>query len=201
MASIFVSRYSSPIGRILAACRNERIVRIALPAEGDESFYKWLQHQFAQDTLESHEVSILEGLFRQLSEYFERRLQKFDLVLEFWGTDFQKHVWRALLNIPYGQVISYGELARRLERPPEASRAVGSANGANPLPIVVPCHRVVGHNGKLVGYGGGLETKAWLLRLEAQQELLPFGSGLSQEDQPDKADIREKLLLRSRTTD
>ena len=89
MASISVSRYSAPIGRILAACRNERIVRIALPSESDASVYKWLQHQFPQDTIESRGVSVLEGLFRQLSDYFIKRLQKFDLVLEFWGTDFQ----------------------------------------------------------------------------------------------------------------
>lgn len=199
MASVSVSRYSSPIGRILAACRNERIVRIALPSESDASVYKWLQHQFPQDTIESRGVSVLEGLFKQLSDYFIKRLQKFDLVLEFWGTDFQKLVWTALLDIPYGQVISYGELARRLGRPPEASRAVGSANGANPLPIVVPCHRVIGQNGKLVGYGGGLETKAWLLRLEAQQESLPFG--LSREDTKDKTDTPAKRLQRSRAAD
>ena len=199
MTSIFVSRYSSPIGRILAACRNERIVRIALPSESDGSVHKWLQHQFPHETVESGGVSVLEGLFRQLADYFIKRLQKFDLVLEFWGTDFQKLVWTALLDIPYGQVISYGELARRLGRSPEASRAVGSANGANPLPIVVPCHRVIGQNGKLVGYGGGLETKEWLLRLEAQQESLPFGS--SQEDTENKKDIPEKRLQRSRAAD
>jgi O-6-methylguanine DNA methyltransferase len=113
-----------------------------------------------------------------------------------FGAQISKLVWTALLDIPYGQVISYGELARRLGRHPEASRAVGSANGANPLPIVVPCHRVIGQNGKLVGYGGGLETKAWLLRLEAQQESLPFG--LSQEDTENKKDIPARGLQRSR---
>lgn len=174
ISSICASHFQLPIGRIFAACRNDRLVKIALPSEGERSFYNWIQNRFPQDKLEHRESSILQELFRKLSEYFERRLQKFDLATEFWGTDFQKQVWTVLLSIPYGHVISYGELARRLGKPPEASRAVGSANGANPLPIIVPCHRVVGHNGKLVGYGGGLETKALLLSLEAQQEPLRF---------------------------
>jgi len=198
MAPVSVSQYSSPIGRILAACRNERIVKIALPNESDGSVYTCLQRQFPQDSLENHSASILTRLFGQLSDYFERRLQKFDLPLEFFGTDFQKSVWAALLEIPYGQVISYGDLARRLKKPIQASRAIGSANGVNPLPIVVPCHRVIGHNGRLVGYGGGLETKAFLLRLEAQQEPLPFAYGSSQQDPADKADIPGKLPLRSK---
>jgi O-6-methylguanine DNA methyltransferase len=200
MASVFVSQFSSPIGRILAACRNGRVVKIALPAESDDSAYNWLHHRFPQDSLENHSASILTKLFGELSDYFDRRLQKFDSAIEFSGTNFQKRVWTALLSIPYGQVISYGELARRLKKPTEASRAIGSANGANPLPIVVPCHRVIGHNGKLVGYGGGLETKALLLRLEAQQEPLPFGCGWSQQDPADKTDIPGKLPLRSKAT-
>src|SRR5262249_10125965 len=118
----------------------------------------------------------------------------------FSGTDFQKSVWSALLDIPYGQVVSYGELAHRLGKPIGASRAIGSANGANPLPIVVPCHRVIGHSGKLVGYGGGLEIKALLLRLEAQQELLPFDRGRSRNDVLNKSGSPDKSLLRSEAT-
>ncbi|KQO57033.1 MULTISPECIES: methylated-DNA--[protein]-cysteine S-methyltransferase [unclassified Methylobacterium] len=102
---------------------------------------------------------------RQLSAYFEGRLTRFDLELDPRGTPFQRQVWTALMDIPPGETISYGELARRIGRP-SASRAVGAANGANPLPIVVPCHRVIGAAGSLTGFAGGLDTKRWLLALE-----------------------------------
>src|SRR5205823_2613650 len=94
----------------------------------------------------------------QLTEYFEGRRRIFELSLAPQGTPFQQRVWRALLDIPYGETISYGELASRIGQP-NASRAVGLANGSNPLPIVIPCHRVIGANGKLTGYGGGLPIK------------------------------------------
>ncbi len=101
----------------------------------------------------------------QLKEYFAGRRRKFDLVLAPEGTAFQRAVWQALTRIPYGETVSYGELARRIGNP-QASRAVGLANGANPLPIVVPCHRVIGADGSLTGFGGGLEIKRKLLALE-----------------------------------
>jgi methylated-DNA-[protein]-cysteine S-methyltransferase len=101
----------------------------------------------------------------QLKEYFEGRRREFELPLAPEGTPFQLRVWNALLEIPYGETISYGELAARIgDR--SASRAVGLANGSNPLPIVIPCHRVIGSNGKLTGYGGGLPIKERLLALE-----------------------------------
>ena len=102
---------------------------------------------------------------RQLSEYFAGERTTFDLPLAADGTAFQQRVWQELCNIAYGETISYGELARRLGEP-NASRAVGMANGRNPVSIVVPCHRVIGANGKLTGYGGGMERKAFLLALE-----------------------------------
>jgi len=101
----------------------------------------------------------------ELRAYFAGRLRRFDLALKPEGTEFERQVWSALTEIPYGRTISYGELAARIGRP-TASRAVGLANGRNPLPIVIPCHRVIGANGALTGYGGGLETKRWLLSLE-----------------------------------
>jgi methylated-DNA-[protein]-cysteine S-methyltransferase len=104
---------------------------------------------------------------RQLREYFAGRRTGFDLPLAPEGTSFQRAVWRQLQDIPYGGTISYGELARRVGNP-KASRAVGSANGANPLPIVIPCHRVIGADGKLGGFGGGLPIKQALLELEAR---------------------------------
>ena len=101
----------------------------------------------------------------QLEEYFAGRRRQFDLPLAPAGTPFQQRVWRALLDVPYGETISYGELASRIGQP-TASRAVGLANGSNPLPIVIPCHRVIGASGKLTGYGGGLPIKQQLLALE-----------------------------------
>ncbi|PIP01072.1 methylated-DNA--[protein]-cysteine S-methyltransferase [Pleomorphomonas carboxyditropha] len=101
----------------------------------------------------------------QLSAYFAGELRDFDLELMPVGTPFQLAVWRALTAIPYGATISYGELAARIGRP-AASRAVGAANGANPIPIIVPCHRVIGASGALTGFGGGIDTKRWLLAHE-----------------------------------
>lgn len=110
----------------------------------------------------------------QLKAYFAGELFDFDLKLNPQGTPFQLTVWKALREIPYGQTISYGELARRIGNP-SASRAVGLANGANPIAIVIPCHRVIGSNGKLTGYGGGISNKELLLDLERSHsgELLP----------------------------
>ena len=105
---------------------------------------------------------------RQLLAYFAGELEAFDLPLVPQGTPFQLAVWKRLCEIPYGETISYGELARRVGNP-NASRAVGLANGSNPIPIVIPCHRVIGSNGKLTGYGGGLPIKEKLLGLERRQ--------------------------------
>ncbi len=105
---------------------------------------------------------------KQLREYFAGKRADFDLPLAPEGTEFQRSVWRNLQDIPYGETISYGELAKRVGNP-KASRAVGAANGQNPIPIVIPCHRVIGANGKLTGFGGGLPTKEALLALETRQ--------------------------------
>jgi methylated-DNA-[protein]-cysteine S-methyltransferase len=103
----------------------------------------------------------------QLAEYFAGRRRRFELPLAMDGTPFQRRVWQALREIPYGRTTTYGELARRIGRSPSASRAVGMANGRNPIAVVVPCHRVVGADGSLTGFGGGLERKRLLLELEA----------------------------------
>jgi len=108
---------------------------------------------------------------RQLRAYFAGELHEFDLPVAPEGTPFQLRIWRELQKIPYGETMTYGELARRVGRP-NASRAVGSANGANPISIVIPCHRVIGSNGRLTGYGGGIEVKEKLLALEKRQLLL-----------------------------
>jgi O-6-methylguanine DNA methyltransferase len=113
----------------------------------------------------------LEPARRQLEEYFQGRRRSFELPLAPRGTPFQLRVWAELRRIPYGQTLSYGELARRLGDP-GLSRAVGAANGANPISIIVPCHRVIGANGSLVGYGGGLPIKKALLEFEKGQRVV-----------------------------
>ncbi len=105
---------------------------------------------------------------QQLFEYFSGKRTVFELDLAPRGTAFQLAVWNALLAIPYGDTISYAELARRIGKP-SAVRAVGAANGANPIPVIIPCHRVIGSNGTLTGYGGGIERKQWLLALEGRR--------------------------------
>ncbi len=115
--------------------------------------------------LPAHEL--VDALRRRLDAYFEGRPVAFDLPLAPAGTPFQQSVWNALCGIPYGETVSYAEIARRVGRP-SAVRAVGAANGRNPIAILIPCHRVIGADARLVGYGGGLERKAWLLRHEGQ---------------------------------
>ena len=113
-----------------------------------------------------HETALIKEANRQLSEYLKGERQMFDFPLNPRGTDFQKRVWRALCDIPYGETRSYKQIAEAIGSP-KAVRAVGMANNRNPITIVVPCHRVIGADGKLVGYGGGLEMKEFLLRLES----------------------------------
>jgi methylated-DNA-[protein]-cysteine S-methyltransferase len=106
---------------------------------------------------------LLQGAAEQLRQYFAHERQDFDLPLAAVGTDFQRRVWQALHSVGFGETASYGDIARRIGLLPSASRAVGLANGANPISIVVPCHRVIGADGALTGYGGGLHRKRWLL--------------------------------------
>ncbi|HQE91549.1 MAG TPA: methylated-DNA--[protein]-cysteine S-methyltransferase [Anaerolineae bacterium] len=114
---------------------------------------------------ESESSAMLEAAVAQLADYFERRLQVFNIPLDLRGTPFQRAVWAELLTIPYGKTLTYGEVAIEIEHP-RAFRAVGQANGANPVAIIVPCHRVIGRNGWLTGYAAGVERKAALLQLE-----------------------------------
>jgi methylated-DNA-[protein]-cysteine S-methyltransferase len=112
-------------------------------------------------------ADILAAARQQLDEYFTHRRVTFDLPLDLRGTPFQLRVWNALREVPYGETVSYSEIARRIGAA-DAVRAVGAANGANPIPIVVPCHRVVGARGELTGFGGGIERKRWLLAHETK---------------------------------
>jgi methylated-DNA-[protein]-cysteine S-methyltransferase len=144
------------MGDILIAGTDEKLSLIGLPlgSEKQKPQPSWV-----------HDPEAFAVVGQQITEYFEGRRQTFDLPLAFEGTAFQKMVWQALQNIPFGQTVSYFELACRIGRP-SASRAVGSANARNPLPIILPCHRVVGKNGALTGYAGGLRWKEKLLRME-----------------------------------
>jgi len=158
----------TPVGRLLLAGDESALQRIAFqngrrPQQHDAS---WRQRADA-----------FQDAAAQLTEYFAGVRRRFELSLAPEGTPFQQQVWRALLDVPYGATISYGQLAARIGQP-AASRAVGLANGSNPLPIVIPCHRVIGANGKLTGYGGGLAIKERLLALErGARRLIDVESG------------------------
>lgn len=121
-----------------------------------------------EELLEQHDHPILCEAQQQLAEYFAGTRQQFDLPLDFDGTYFQKQVWQALLQIPYGETRSYKQIAEQLGNP-KAVRAVGAASGKNPISIIAPCHRVIGASGKLVGFAGGLDNKQILLKLEQLQ--------------------------------
>jgi methylated-DNA-[protein]-cysteine S-methyltransferase len=153
----------SPIGDLLVA-GDDGGLRFVLFAKGRDGVRR------PEPDWELDEQGLQEPV-RQLRAYFSGRLRHFDLGVAPEGTPFQQGVWRELQRIPYGETISYGELARRLGNP-RAVRAVGLANGANPISIVIPCHRVIGSSGSLVGYGGGLPVKQALIALERGQATL-----------------------------
>jgi methylated-DNA-[protein]-cysteine S-methyltransferase len=157
MSEICRTTIESPIGPLVLAADETGLRSISF-TRGEEEFV----------ASRDETAGPLQEPIHQLWAYFAGELEKFDLVLSPAGTPFQLEVWRRLDEIPYGQTISYGELARRVGNP-KASRAVGLANGSNPIPIVIPCHRVIGRNGKLTGYGGGLPIKEKLLALEKRQ--------------------------------
>jgi methylated-DNA-[protein]-cysteine S-methyltransferase len=153
----------TPIGTLLVAATEQGLCRIAYDAEPERELDR-LAHAFGIRVLRS--TRPIDPARRQLDEYFEGKRQRFDLEVDLkLQADFNRRVLRELARVPYGEVVTYGELAARAARP-RAARAVGTVMNRNPLPIVLPCHRVIGANGKLVGYGGGLERKETLLRLE-----------------------------------
>jgi len=153
----------TPIGPLLLVGDGTGLTGIGLPERGKPA-------KPPPGTMESK--SKLLAAARQFDEYFAGTRLQFDLPLHPSGTPFQLEVWGALLAIPYGETTSYADIARRIRRP-RAVRAVGAANGANPLAIIVPCHRVIGSHGDLVGYGGGLPIKRWLLAHERKYAPVP----------------------------
>jgi methylated-DNA-[protein]-cysteine S-methyltransferase len=150
-------RIDSPVGPLLIAADDDglRLIEFHRPRHPMSQCEQW----------EEADHPVLQRTQAQLAQYFAGARRSFDLPLAPQGTDFQRSVWHALAHIPFGQTVSYLQLATRLGRP-SATRAVGAANGRNPLPIVLPCHRVIGADGSLTGFGGGLPTKQFLLRLE-----------------------------------
>lgn len=162
----------SPIGWLFIGCEGDALAHIEhLAGPGDAARYLERVERETGATPERGGAAVAE-VVRQLGEYFAGERRTFDLDLAPHGTDWQLQVWMALRDIPYGQTVNYGTIAARLGRP-TASRAVGAANGRNPISIVVPCHRVIGANQSLTGYGGGLPRKHWLLAREGVR--LPLG--------------------------
>jgi O-6-methylguanine DNA methyltransferase len=170
--TIRYSRIDSPLGSIWLASTRIGLCTVGLGANQPDAFFSWLsRHLPEMQTRE--DPSTLTKASVQLNEYFAGTRRSFELELDVRGTTFQNKVWMQLMHIPYGSTATYGEIARRIDHP-RAARAVGAAIGANPLPIMIPCHRVIGAQGDLVGFGGGLENKRTLLDIEQQHLCPPF---------------------------
>jgi methylated-DNA-[protein]-cysteine S-methyltransferase len=162
--ALFISRYDSPLGRYVLVTSSKGIVCLEPEEHGFLRIARWKKEGLP---IEEDGSKLRNRVLRELEAYFGGKLKKFTLPLDLRGTPFQKAVWEALLRIPYGETRSYSDIAQAIGKP-AATRAVGLANGANPVSLIVPCHRVIGKSGDLVGYGGGLERKRTLLELEAR---------------------------------
>ena len=158
--TLLSTRVTSPIGMLTLTSNGSALTQLLIARESDMN----------GESGPADADSVLAAAREQLDAYFDMRLTDFDLPLEPGGTDFQRRVWDSLKTIPFGETISYAELARRIDQP-QAVRAVGAANGRNPLMIIVPCHRVIGADGSLTGFGGGIERKQWLLDHETRARL------------------------------
>jgi methylated-DNA-[protein]-cysteine S-methyltransferase len=155
-AKIYFTEFASPIGKLRITGTGAALTGVFMESE---------RHTSAQSRDAVRDAAPLREARQQLDEYFGGERREFSLVLDADGTEFQRSVWRALRGIPYGATASYGDIAKRI-RNPKAVRAVGLANGRNPISIIIPCHRVIGADGSLTGYGGGIERKRFLLALE-----------------------------------
>jgi methylated-DNA-[protein]-cysteine S-methyltransferase len=160
---------ATAIGELRVACTAAGVVAVALPGEDLACFERHTTHSahHAVDTADGRKAAeaLIERTTEELAAYVAGRLQQFTVPLSTVGTAFQQLVWRAVCAVPYGKTTTYGAVAAALGRP-LAARAVGHANGSNPLPIIIPCHRLVGRDGSLTGYGGGLPLKRWLIEHE-----------------------------------
>ena len=165
--SLWESRWCSPLGPLRLWASERGLARLDFDTGSDSDYSGWAQRYFgiAAPAARSGDEPLFAEAIGQLAAYFAGQLRQFELPLDLRGTPFQLQVWQAVCAIPWGTTCSYGQIAAQLGRP-AAMRAVGAANGANPVSIIVPCHRLIGANGALRGYGGGLERKAQLLELE-----------------------------------
>ncbi len=164
VTKVYCTSFDSRIGRIYVASTDNGVCKISVPKESRKDFFGWLKEHFDLETVTDNRSRNKE-VIDQLTRYFNGKLAKFTCPIDMVGTPFQIRVWSELAKIPYGSTITYKHLAKRAGVP-KASQAVGRANGSNPLPIIIPCHRVLGSNGALVGYSCGIKTKEFLLRLE-----------------------------------
>jgi len=162
MSRIYYTTMESPVGqlRLVAEELGLRTVWFVRGRKDEKAHVDWKE-----------DAAFFADVKRQLNAYFAGELKEFEIPLLMEGTEFQKRVWKALQTIPYGETMSYGEVAKKIGEP-KAVRAVGAANGQNPIPIIVPCHRVIGSDGSLTGFGGGIENKKKLLELERGQRRL-----------------------------
>lgn len=161
--TFFLTRYDSPLGTYVVGSSQRGVVCIKTEERRETWFERWMREGIQIKNDQGHNNEVI----AELDAYFAGDLREFKVPLDLRGTEFQRQVWNLLLSIPYGETRSYGQIATGLGRP-KASRAVGRANGTNPVAIIVPCHRVIGASGDLVGYGGGLHRKQALLELEAK---------------------------------
>jgi methylated-DNA-[protein]-cysteine S-methyltransferase len=154
----------SAVGRLLIASSDRGLLRIEFLQNGVGEAISRLERAYPGETL-VEDLAMNRDVLNQLQEYFQGRRRVFTLPLELRGTEFQRSVWDAVAGVPYGQTRSYVDIANKLGKP-KACRAVGAANGANPIPIVIPCHRIIGSDGSMTGFGGGIPIKEKLLALE-----------------------------------
>jgi methylated-DNA-[protein]-cysteine S-methyltransferase len=177
---LLTDRIDSPIGELLIVADLQGNLRALDWTDHENGLHRLLRLPYGEEEFRIEPAQNPHGLTDAIARYFAGELKAIDaLRVQAGGTPFQREVWQALRTIPCGTTVSYGELAQKIGRP-SAVRAVGLANGSNPIPIVVPCHRVIGANGSLTGYGGGLERKRWLLEHERcadaiPQKRLPYG--------------------------
>ena len=164
VTELFWKSMESPIGPLILFSTNSDLVRLYFHPEPDEGDHSFLKKHFSNyNLLKGCDLPLLHEAVKQLQEYFKGERVKFDLSIKLLGTEFQVSVWNQLLKIPYGTTTNYGAIADDIGG---VARAVGTANGANPISIIVPCHRVIGADKALCGYAGGLENKELLLQLE-----------------------------------
>ena len=162
---IKTKRYESPCGILLLGSYEDKLCLCDWQKEKHHDYVSRRLKRFLQTDFEEGTSEVIEKAVRQLDDFFAGKRKEFDVPLLFVGTDFQKTVWNERLKIPFGTTVSYGEMARRIGMP-KAVRAVANANGANAISILAPCHRVIGSDHSLTGYGGGLDVKRTLLELE-----------------------------------